>query len=646
MSGLEINASKISNTVTFKVDQNSFKEAKNSVLAVKKLAENIKPAMDMSKLRQQMKEYKLMMQQATAASKHMPGPTPSAPKGGRPSSPTGGSSRPPKQTPEDKRAERLAKRGDIGDLRMENFEKKARDNFSKADNALKLQAQQIVGKTVDLYKREEITLQRLNQVLSHQLDDLRRSHREKNATLEDEARGIRKAARIREAEDKRAERARQKHIRDLDRIQKREAAQTRRDRERRYDQFKEGAVGLNPRMMVSSLIGAGLFAGGAAVGNTLNTANDRIKYVSRGAENVQTNSNAILAMTAWGEQNGVDSANIIKSIDNIKDVRERLGNTMMNTKWNAKEGKWKGGDNGINDIMNTFGWNPDQIKHMQNDPLSFIQATVKEGEKRGMNSAQIGRLLENLGDDLMHYQRMFSKGGAGFQETMKMLERTGAALTAEQIEASKEYTRMTAIMGLVGQGMQNNFLEGFMKTMEGAPDFTNNTKLFMKTSQELGMALGALLNAVGKTIDWLNNLNPENKHEELDSSGLYYKDSFVGDLVGWGKNFLGLPDLPGEGSKDLPSWAGTGDTFMPAYRPNADLLRDSLNPMSTPPTSAQQYQVNPVFNVTMTQEVPVTIQSDVSRLSDYIDWNAKASADSFTKSLTLNTLSGQSSSSN
>lgn len=272
------------------------------------------------------------------------------------------------------------------------------------------------------------------------------------------------------------------------------------------------------------------------------------------------------------------------------------------------------------------------------------QFEVRTGGVTNKNSFKIKR-LENLGDDLMHYQRMFSKNGEGFQETLRMLQRTGAALTNEQMEASKQYTKMTAILGLMGQGMQNNFLEGFMKSMEGAPDFTENAKLFMNTTKELGLAVGGLVNAVSSAVDWFNKLNPENKHEQLHSSGLFYEDSMVGSMYRWGASMLGLPELPGgESSKDLPSWAGQDQAYTGTYSPNTDLLRESLNPVGTPPINSPVYTVNPTFNVSLTQEVPVTIQSDVSRLSDYIDFNAKASSDSFMQSLTLQTLSGQSNS--
>ncbi|EFJ88768.1 hypothetical protein HMPREF9347_05618 [Escherichia coli MS 124-1] len=41
---LEINTSKIKNTVTFSVDKDSLKKAKDSITGLKEFAENIKPA--------------------------------------------------------------------------------------------------------------------------------------------------------------------------------------------------------------------------------------------------------------------------------------------------------------------------------------------------------------------------------------------------------------------------------------------------------------------------------------------------------------------------------------------------------------------------------------------------------------------------
>ncbi|MGS1500184.1 hypothetical protein ACVCFH_23775 [Klebsiella pneumoniae] len=91
-------------------------------------------------------------------------------------------------------------------------------------------------------------------------------------------------------------------------------------------------------------------------------------------------------------------------------------------------------------------------------------------------------------------------------------------------------------------------------------------------------------------------------------------------------------------------WLGMGrastGTAANNYSPSGQSLRDGA--MALPSTPALSYQVNPTFNLTLAAEVPLTIQSDVSRLSDYIDFNARASAASFEQSLTLQINSGQS----
>lgn len=69
-------------------------------------------------------------------------------------------------------------------------------------------------------------------------------------------------------------------------------------------------------------------------------------------------------------------------------------------------------------------------------------------------------------------------------------------------------------------------------------------------------------------------------------------------------------------------------------------LRDGVMSLGS---NAPAYTLNPIFNLTVAPSVPLTIQSDIGRLADYIDFNAKASAASFEQSLTLAISSGQSS---
>ncbi|EOD58261.1 hypothetical protein H922_19161, partial [Citrobacter freundii GTC 09629] len=95
----------------------------------------------------------------------------------------------------------------------------------------------------------------------------------------------------------------------------------------------------------------------------------------------------------------------------------------------------------------------------------------------------------------------------------------------------------------------------------------------------------------------------------------------------------------------IMDWLGVGGgnagTAANQYSLNGDSLRGSA--MSLSSGNAPVYTVNPTFNLNLEASVPLTIASDSSRLSDYIDFQARASQASFAQSLTLQMSSGQSS---
>lgn len=649
---LEINTSKIKNTVTFTVDKESLKEAKDAIKSVKTFAEGLEPSINLVKIKRQMKEveaYARRMQKTMP--KYNGGGT------GAPSTPPAPGNRPPsntnkpgKQTPEQKAALRAAKRNETGNMKMENFSYRA-SQFSRADTASLEQARKIIEQTVGLYKQEQITLQRLNQTMSHQLDSLRRSHREKVSDIEDEVRGRRRVRRELEAEAKQRIRIRERERKDKERADKRENDAKLRDRNRRYDRIKEGALGLSPRLIASSLVGAGLFAGISQLQQVLSSAGERINMVSRGAQNVQTNPNAILTMKTWGELNGVDSANIIKAIDNVKDVRERLGNSAMNATFDEKTGKWKGGDNGINDIMNQFGWNKDQIKDFQNRPLDFIQATVNEGQRRGMNSAQIGRLMENLGDDLMHYQRMFLDNGAEFMKTLEMLSKTGGTLSNEQIAAGQQYQVLAVKLNSFGEGMSNNFLTGFMDAMKGAPDFEKDVKTFMEVSKGLGQAAGDLVTGLARLAQW--TINFMNKFAPADNTGIGMSYHYGSDIKPGTEGQYNNPWWPTSmQSKDAQGLTDPLGAFMPMFLTDP-LLPNPYSVAGQGPSVASgmgqnAYQYPVPLQVTNTLEIPaeafqVNIIPDGFGFSNWMKGEMDSSFSSYTRDLTLQINSGQSS---
>ncbi|HHI3298112.1 TPA: hypothetical protein ACP47F_001542 [Klebsiella pneumoniae] len=399
-----------------------------------------------------------------------------------------------------------------------------------------------------------------------------------------------------------------------------------------------------------------MFAAGNLAARIQQTGNENLELI-RMSERVKTNPNAIKTMVTWGQQHGVDSANVDKATDNMKDVRERLAMTVNDAQ--MKNGEWKGGDGGITAIMNKFGWSKEQIAKYQDNPLDFIQSTVNEGQRRGMSQAQIGTLIESLGDDLMHYTDMFLNNGAEYNKTLKSLVDSGQTLNDEQIRQVMEYGALTTKMAALTNGLDINLFTGFMDGFGKSGDqLTENTKNLNESAHLLGEGLGNLATQVtGATVqisqsvqainDYLKSKFPEwfSGDNNQPAAQQLYNGAIGGSadaVAAWIRSNTGI-DTQSVGPAVM-DWLGMGrastGTAANNYSLSGQSLRDSAQAL--PSTPALSYQVNPVFNLTVAPEVPLTIQSDVSRLSDYIDFNARASAASFERSLTLQINSGQS----
>lgn len=399
-----------------------------------------------------------------------------------------------------------------------------------------------------------------------------------------------------------------------------------------------------------------IFAAGNLAARIKQTGDENLELI-RMSERVKTNPNAIKTMVTWGQQHGVDSANVDKATDNMKDVRERLAMTVNDAQ--MKNGEWKGGDGGITAIMNKFGWSKEQISKYQDNPLDFIQATVNEGQRRGMSQAQIGTLIESLGDDLMHYTDMFLNNGAEFIKTLRQLKESGQTLNDEQIRQIMEYGTLTTKMAALTNGLDINLFTGFMDGFGKSGDqLTENTKNLNESAHLLGEGLGNLATQVtGATVqisqsvqainDYLKSKFPEwfsGDNNQPAAQQLYNgvtgsanaTADWIQDKTGFNTRSVGPAVL---------DWLGMGrastGTAANQYSLSGQSLRDGA--MALPSTPAMSYQVNPVFNLTVAPEVPLTLVSDASRLSDYIDFQARASARSFEQSLTLQINSGQSS---
>ncbi|EHK2973287.1 hypothetical protein F0R72_005596, partial [Escherichia coli] len=201
------------------------------------------------------------------------------------------------------------------------------------------------------------------------------------------------------------------------------------------------------------------------------------------------------------------------------------------------------------------------------------------------------------------------------------------------------------------------FVDGFMKSLDPkvTEEFMKNLSNLTPYFTKLGEAVGSLFEAIMKIVNWFNR--NDDKTDAIQ------------------KNLGDAPPLSNEGMKqhlsnlvpDQYKGAGTATTAPDnshslfntikglLFDDNASSVSDvKMSVSEAPITNLKQgalnnlamttpaYNLSPVFNINPTfevvTEVPLTINSDTSRLSDYVDFTARASRDSFLKSLTLTSL--------
>ncbi|MDU2428137.1 MAG: hypothetical protein E7D49_26770 [Klebsiella michiganensis] len=619
---LEISTSVIKNTVTFVVDKQSIAEAKKSADDLQRHFSKIKDP----KIRfQAQKQRRTKAREQVADAKSASPKTPSDLKQQQRQAEKAGKA-------QAREAAKIAKRNETAELkfRSANLQMKGIAGKYGIDPAKQYQFSRFAKEQTELFRNGQISSQKMNYEL-----------RERIALMRREA-----ALQAKVTASTQAQAAAIRHAKKTD-----YAGAAKGIKERGINGIIGGGVGL---------IGAtAAFAGGAGVLSRIrDKGNENLDLVRKSAL-VKTNPNAVKALVAYGQQHGIDSASVDKVTDNFKDVRERLGESVTNSAFDQKSGKWKGGNGAIDNVMNLFGWNKRQIAQYQDNPLDFIQATVNEGQRRGMSQASIGHLIEDFGDDLAHYTDAFMNNGAQFSKMLKTLVESGQTLNDEQIKQTYAYGDLTVAMGNLMNGVDNSLFTGFMKGFaDGGDDLVKNTKVITESAGMLGEGLGNLSKEitgfVGEISGVISDLNaglrsrfPQwfTDSDKPAAQALY--DGAVGGTANatadWIQDNTGF-DTRSVGPA-IMDWLGIGDgnagTAANQYSVNGDSLRGSA--MSLSSGNAPVYTVNPTFNLNLEASVPLTIASDSSRLADYVDFTAKASQASFMQSLTLSALSGQSS---
>ncbi|MDL4575880.1 hypothetical protein [Citrobacter freundii] len=616
---LELNVSKISNVVTFTVDKASMAEAKKAAADLQKHFAKIQDP----KIR--FKTFKQNQRRAEALSDDAK--LKNAVK----------SSESKQQRIADKAAKtqareqaKIAKRNETADIKFKSAGLQLRGIAGKygVDPAKQYEALKFIQEQTEQFRKGVISSQRMNFTIRERINDLRRV-----AALQ---------ARITASTQQQA--AALKHAKRTD--------------------YKGAAAGIKEKGLNVIGGGAGFIAGTAALAagagvlaRVRETANDNLDLI-RKSKAVAVNPNAIKTIVTANRQRGIDS-NYDTVSDNFKDVRERLGESVTNTTFDQKSGKFKGGNGAIDNIMNLFGWNKQQIAEYQDNPLDFVQAVTNEGQRRGMSDASIGHLLEDLGNDMSYLVPVLKNNGEAFNSTLKMLVDTGQTLNDQQIQETYAWGDLSTTLQAVNNGFNQNLTSGFLEGFGNAgKDLASNTAALNETAKSLGSGLGNLLAQVtGFTKEitddlslfngWMKETFPTlySDPNQTPEDALYHKvtSDSANSAADWVQDKTGFDTR--SVAPAIMDWLGVGGsnagTAANQYSVNGDSLRGSA--MSLSSGNAPVYTVNPTFNLNLEASVPLTIASDSSRLSDYIDFQARASQASFMQSLTLSALSGQSS---
>ncbi|MED5741490.1 hypothetical protein [Enterobacter hormaechei] len=616
---LEINASRISNVITFSVDQNSLRNAKKAGKDLQKYFQSLaEPKIRFKAMKERQRKASAIADNAkfnTAAK------TTNELKQQRIAEKAAKA--------QAREAAKIAKRNETADLKLRSAGLQIRGIAGKygLDPAKQYEAVKFAREQSELFRNGLISSQKLNAEIRFRVTELRRE-----AALQ---------AKI--TASTQAQAAALKHAKRTD--------------------YKGAAAGIKEKGL--NVIGGGsgfiagtaAFAAGAGVlARVRETANDNLDLI-RKSKAVSVNPNAIKTIVTANRQRGIDS-NYDTVSDNFKDVRERLGESVTNTTFDQKSGKFKGGNGAIDNIMNLFGWNKQQIAQYQDNPLDFVQAVTNEGQRRGMSDASIGHLLEDLGNDMSYLMPVLKNNGEAFNSTLKMLVDTGQTLNDQQIQETYAWGDLSTTLQAVNNGFNQNLTSGFLEGFGNAgKDLAENTAALNETAKSLGSGLGNLLSQVtgftkeitddlSKFNGWMKETFPSlySDPNQTPEDALYHKvtSDSANSAADWIQDKTGF-DTRSVGPA-IMSWldvgGGNAGTAANQYDLSGGSLRDSAMSLSS---NAPAYNLAPVFNLTVAPSVPLTIQSDTGRLADYIDFNAKASAASFEQSLTLAISSGQSS---
>ncbi|HBM2839192.1 hypothetical protein KC838_00805 [Enterobacter hormaechei] len=480
---LEINTSKINNTVTFSVDRNSMKEAMDAFDQIQKKAKGIKdPTLNMKKFSQGLKSAERELDKLNKKA----------------SKPRDNSQREAERAAKAKaRAEaQAAKEAARNAQRRERAELKLLDTASSFKSMQHLtnveltQAALAASRITKAYSQGTISLARQNSEIKR----LQQSYRRINA----ERRAAAKAG----------------------------GSNALGGGGKATGAISGSLMGLGTGALAGAGIGAAAY-GAYSWGKEAVTAQEERSEIVQRAKLGNVDYNALVAQSQYATANGIDSGMGIqgmrKLLDNYKDIQDRIGQTLNEAKYDKKSGEWKGGDQGILSAVNTAGFTLKDLQSYQKNPMGFVSAYTNTLEKQGKSPEQILASLEQLGDDLGLYHKAFMNGGKALTDQVDVLKRNGQWLNQEQQDQLVAYRKFNQDLSILSDSQKLAFFEGFMSEID--PETMREFKEAMQEAlpffNGLGKAAGDVVDGLMKLTNWitgkLNLLNGDNTSKEAVS---------------------------------------------------------------------------------------------------------------------------------
>ncbi|HEP0918729.1 TPA: hypothetical protein QIX59_004963 [Klebsiella aerogenes] len=565
---LEINTSKINNTVTFSVDRNSMKTALDAFDQIQKKAKGIKdPTINMKRFSQGLKSAERELDKLNKkASKPRNSDEREKARAAKAQARV--------EAQAAKEAARNAQRRERAELKLLDTASSFR-SMQHLTNVELTQAALAASKITKAYASGTISLQRQNSEIKRLQQGYRRINAERRQAAK---RGATAPAGGSGA-------------------------------------ITGGLMGLGTGALAGAGIGAAAY-GAYSWGKDAVTAQEERSEIVQRARLGNVDYNVLQALSQYATANGIDSGMGLqgqrKLLDNGKDISEKLADSYTNSTFDKKSGQWKGGSAPVDAALN-MGFTKDDLKSYQSNPFGFVSAYTNTMQGKGYSQEQILHNLEDLADDLGLYHKAFSNQGKAITDQVDVLKRNGQWLNQEQQDQLVAYRKFNQEMDILNDSQKLAFFEGFMESLDPA-----TVKEFKEAMQEalpffkgLGKAAGDVVDGLMKMTNWitgkLNLLNGDNTTKEAVSQ--HYGTTSAPALPGSNPvaNAYGASQPKADGTHEhnvfdtmREWWNGTSnakDVSSYAQSTNGDyspvsMLKQSAAATATPP--AKNTVVQPV----------------------------------------------------